>query len=58
MGIIRVTVRTFQNEEHAAMFIKWAKLCQTYSRADGHKCRCKMALYSRNKTEVLSIWGI
>ena len=56
MGIIRITVRTFQNEEHAAMFLQIGKTVPDMLKAAGHKCRCKMALSQRNKTEVLSIW--
>ena len=56
MGIIRITVRTFQNEEHAAMFLQIGKTVPDMLKVAGQKCRCKMALSQRNKTEVLSIW--
>ena len=56
MSIIRVTVRTFQNEDHAAMFLQIGKTVPELVRAAGHKCRCKMALSQRNRTEILSIW--
>ena len=56
MGIIRITVRTFQNEEHAEMFLQIGKTVPDKLKAAGHKCRCKMAQSQRNKTEVLSVW--
>ena len=56
MAITRITVRTFQNEAHAAMFIQIGKTVPDILRSAGHKCRCKIALSQRNKNEVLSIW--
>ena len=42
MSIIRMTVRTFQNEQHAEMFIAMAQKIDETSKKDGFKINFTM----------------
>ena len=42
MSIIRITVRTFQNEQHAEMFIAMAQKIDETSKKDGFKINFTM----------------
>jgi hypothetical protein len=51
MAIFRITVRTFQNDEHAALF-----LAITALREKGIKAKAKIGVTQNKKHEVISFW--
>ena len=51
MAIFRITVRTFQNDEHAALF-----LAITALRENGIKAKAKIGVTQNKKHEVISFW--
>ena len=56
MSIIRITVRTFQNEQHAEMFIAMAQKIDETSKKDGFKINLTMIQNQTLKNQVTSIW--
>ena len=56
MSIIRITVRTFQNEQHAEMFIAMAQKIDETSKKDGFKINFTMIQNQSLKNQVTSIW--
>ena len=56
MSIIRITVRTFQNEQHAEMFIAMAQKIDETSKKDGFKISFTMIQNQTLKNQVTSIW--
>ena len=55
MSIVRVTVRTFQNAEHAELFIQLGKSFDVLSETE-LKVNFTMAQSERQKNQVVSIW--
>ena len=56
MSIIRMTVRTFQNEQHAEMFIAMSQKIYETSMKDGFKINFTMVQNQSLKNQVTSIW--
>ena len=56
MSINRITVRTFQNEQHAEMFIAMAQKTDETSKKDGFKINFTMIQNQSLKNQVTSIW--
>ena len=55
MAIVRVTIRTFQNSEHAELFIQLGKTFDTLVDAE-LKVNFTMAQSETQKNQVISIW--
>ena len=55
MAIVRVTVRTFQNSEHAELFIHFGKTVDKLVDT-GLKVNFTMAQSETQKNQVISIW--
>ena len=55
MAIVRVTVRTFQNSEHAELFMHFGKTVDTLVDT-GLKLNFTMAQSETQKNQVISIW--
>ena len=55
MAIVRVTVRTFQNSEHAELFMHFGKTVDTLVDT-GLKVNFTMAQSETQKNQVVSIW--
>ena len=55
MTIVRVTVRTFQNSEHAEFFIQFGKTFETLVDTE-LKVNFTMAQSEIQKNQVISIW--
>ena len=57
MSIIRITVRTFQNEQHAEMFIAMAQKIDETSKKDGFKINFTMIQNQtlKNQSKVLGL---
>ena len=56
MSIFRITVRTFQNEEHAALFLAITEQAITALREKGFKAKAKVGVTQNKKHEVISFW--
>ena len=56
MSIFRITVRTFQNEEHAALFLAVTEQAITALKENGIKARTKIGVTKSKKHEVISFW--
>ena len=56
MAIIRITVRTFQNEEHAQLFLAVSDQTIPALEEKGVKVNAKIAITQNKKHEVISIW--
>ena len=56
MSIIRVTVRTFQSEEHATMFLSLSGSAFELIRSRGLKASCKISQLQAKPHEVVSVW--
>ena len=56
MAIFRITVRTFQNDEHAALFLAITEQAITTLREKGIKARAKIGVTQNKKHEVISFW--
>ena len=56
MSIFRITVRTFQNEEHAALFLAVTEQTITALREKGIKAKAKIGVTQNKKHEVSSFW--
>ena len=56
MKIFRITVRTFQNDEHAALFLAITEQAITALEEKGIKAKAKIGVTQNKKHEVISIW--
>ena len=56
MPIFRITVRTFQNDEHAALFLAITEQAITALRENGIKAKAKIGVTQNKKHEVISFW--
>ena len=56
MSIIRITVRTFQNEQHAEMFILMAQRIAQEATKEKFKTNMKGVQNKSLKNQVTSIW--
>ena len=56
MAIFRITVRTFQNDEHAALFLAITEQAITALREKGIKATAKIGVTQNKKHEVISFW--
>ena len=56
MAIIRITVRTFQNEEHAKLFLAVSDQTIPALEEKGIKVNAKIAITQNKKHEVISVW--
>ena len=56
MAIIRITVRTFQNEEHAKLFLAVSDQTIPALEERGIKVNAKIAITQNKKHEVISVW--
>ena len=56
MSILRITVRTFQNEEHAEMFIAISQRIYEDALRDKFKINFTMIQNTSLKNQVTSIW--
>ena len=56
MAIFRITNRTFQNEEHAALFLAITEQAITTLREKGIKAKAKIEVTQNKKHEVISCW--
>ena len=56
MAIIRITVRTFQNEEHAQLFLAVSDQTIHALEEIGIKVNAKIAITQNKKHEVISVW--
>ena len=56
MSIIRITVRTFQNEQHAEMFILMAQRIAQEATKEKFKTNMKVVQNKSLKNQVTSIW--
>ena len=56
MSIVRITVRTFQNEQHAEMFIAVSKKIYEDALNDNFKVNFTMIQNPSLKNQVTSIW--
>ena len=56
MPITRVTVRTFQNKEHAELFINFAKTSNAELNNQGLKFNMQLIQSSSLYNQVISIW--
>lgn len=56
MSIVRVTVRTFQNAEHATMFLGLSDGIGDFLTAKGLKVNCRIARSQDKPHEIISVW--
>ena len=56
MAITRITVRTFQNEQHAELFIMFGKNLLEKSIQSQFKINMSIIQNQENKNQVTSIW--
>ena len=56
MSIMRITVRTFQNEQHAEMFVAISKKIYEDAMKDNFKINFTMIQNPSLKNQVTSIW--
>ena len=56
MAIFRITIRTFQNDEHAALFLAITEQAITALEEKGIKAKAKIGVTQNKKHEVISIW--
>ena len=56
MAFIRITVRTFQNEEHAQLFLAVSDQTIPALEERGIKVNAKIAITQNKKHEVISVW--
>ena len=56
MAIVRITVRTFQNEEHAQLFLAVSDQTIPALEERGIKVNAKIAITQNKKHEVISVW--
>ena len=56
MAIVRITIRTFQNEEHAQLFLAVSNQTIPELEEKGIKVNARIAITQNKKHEVISIW--
>ncbi len=56
MSIVRITVRTFQNEDHANLFLMGAKSLISEDTKSGLKLNSKIIQNPNQKNQITSIW--
>ena len=56
MSIVRVTVRTFQNAEHATLFTGISANIPDLLKKHGLKADCRIARSQEKPHEIISIW--
>ena len=56
MSIVRITVRTFQNEQHAELFLMFGKNLLEKSIQNKFKINMSIIQNQENKNQVTSIW--
>ena len=56
MSIMRITVRTFQNEQHAEMFIAMAQKIMENALKDNIKINFTMIQNRSSKNQVTAVW--
>ena len=56
MSIVRITIRTFQNEEHAQLFLAVSDQTIPALEEKGIKVNAKIAITQNKKHEVISVW--
>ena len=56
MSIMRITVRTFQNEQHAEMFIAISQKIMEDTLKDKFKIDFKMIQNKSTKNQITAIW--
>ena len=56
MSIVRVTVRTFQNAEHATLFTGISANIPDVLKKHGLKADCRIARSQEKPHEIISIW--
>ena len=56
MAIVRITIRTFQNEEHAQLFLAVSDQTIPALEEKGIKVNARIAITQNKKHEVISIW--
>ena len=56
MAIIRITIRTFQNEEHAQLFLAVSDQTIPALEERGIRVNAKIAITQNKEHEVISVW--
>ena len=56
MSIIRITVRTFQKQEHAQLFLAVSDQTIPLLEEKGVRVNAKIAITQNKKHEVISVW--
>ena len=56
MAIVRITIRTFQNPEHAQLFLAVSNQTIPALEEKGIKVTAKIATTQNKKHEVISVW--
>ena len=56
MSILRITIRTFQNEEHADLFLEISKNTPELLNKHGLKVKFTVAQTRKQKNQVVSVW--
>ena len=56
MSIVRVTVRTFQNEEHATLFLGLSNGIGDFLKSHGLRADCRIARSQDKPHEIISVW--
>ena len=56
MSILRITIRTFQNEEHADLFLEISKNTPKLLDKHGLKVKFTVAQKRKQKNQVVSVW--
>jgi hypothetical protein len=56
MSIVRVTVRTFQNAEHATLFLGLSNGIEGFLKERGIKADCRIARSQEKAHEIISVW--
>ena len=56
MSILRITIRTFQNEEHADLFLEVSKNTPELLDKHGVKVKFTVAQTRKQKNQVVSVW--
>ena len=56
MSILRITVRTFQNEEHAEMFLLMCKKIAEDDKKENLKFNVKIIQNPKQKNQITSVW--
>ena len=56
MSILRITVRTFQNEEHAEMFLLMCKKIAKEDKTANLKFNVRIIQNPKQKNQITSVW--